>query len=258
MKCTGDAIATSSGNATNNCYNSGKAVWDQGGDIPDMISIQYSNSHYNYPIKTHEAAIRNGSLENKTKISIAAIATLVIVLALFHHSPTTQALSATQILSNNKYALYDKGDVLISKGNYTQAIQYFDKALAIDPNDKYALYDKGNALNYLGNYTEAITYLDKALAIDPNYKWALLNKGDALDSLGKHAQAIQYFDKALAIDPKFKYALSYKGRVLSNLGNYSGALTYLDKALAIDPHDKFVIYGLAQAKRLHQLTQVKP
>jgi len=28
--------------------------------------------------------------------------------------------------------------------------------------------------------------------------------------------------------------------------------------LAIDPHDKFAIDGLAQAKRLHQLIQVKP
>ena len=30
-----------------------------------------------------------------------------------------------------------------SQGNYTQAIKYYDKALAIDPNDKDALNNKG-------------------------------------------------------------------------------------------------------------------
>ena len=51
-------------------------------------------------------------------------------------------------------------------GNHTQAIQYYDKALAIDPNYKYALNNEGNALNSLGNYTQVIKYFDKALAID--------------------------------------------------------------------------------------------
>lgn len=35
-------------------------------------------------------------------------------------------------------------------GNYTGAIEYFDKALAIDPNDEAALYNKGNSLDHLG------------------------------------------------------------------------------------------------------------
>ena len=46
----------------------------------------------------------------------------------------------------------------------------------------YAQYDattlikKGNSLFYQGNYTQAIKYYDKALAIDPNNKLALANK----------------------------------------------------------------------------------
>jgi tetratricopeptide (TPR) repeat protein len=87
---------------------------------------------------------------------------------------------------SSKGTLYDKGNALIEQGNYTQAIQSFDKALAIDPNDKYALEGKGYALHNLGNYTEAIQYYDKALAIDPNDKYALNSKGGVLDSLGNH------------------------------------------------------------------------
>jgi tetratricopeptide (TPR) repeat protein len=35
-------------------------------------------------------------------------------------------------------------------GNDAGAIEYYDKALAIDPKDETALYNKGNALDHLG------------------------------------------------------------------------------------------------------------
>jgi tetratricopeptide (TPR) repeat protein len=158
---------------------------------------------------------------------------------------------------NDKYALNDKGWALDGLGKYNEAITYLDRALAIDPNYNYALNNKGWALNGLGNYTQAITYLDKALAIDPEYKWTLYNKALALNSLGNYTGAIRYLDKALAIDPKFEDALDGKGDVLNSLGNYTGAIAYFNKALAINPHDKFAIDRLAQANRLHQLTQAK-
>ena len=50
-------------------------------------------------------------------------------------------------------ALYNKGVALDSLGNYTGAIEYYDKALAIDPADTLALNSKGVALGELGNYT---------------------------------------------------------------------------------------------------------
>ena len=73
------------------------------------------------------------------------------------------------------HALNNKGIAFNNLDNSKEAIQYFDKALAIDPNYVIALNGKGNALNNLGNYTQAVQYYDKALAIDPNYvqctKW---------------------------------------------------------------------------------------
>ena len=64
---------------------------------------------------------------------------------------------------SDKTALNNKGFALYYLGDYTQAIQYFDKALAINPKFKVALNNKGAALYYLGNYTGAILYFDKAL-----------------------------------------------------------------------------------------------
>ena len=64
-------------------------------------------------------------------------------------------------------ALYNKGLALIHLGNYTGAIEYFDRALAVDHNDKDALYYKGETLLALGNYTGAMLHFDRVLTIDP-------------------------------------------------------------------------------------------
>jgi tetratricopeptide (TPR) repeat protein len=53
-------------------------------------------------------------------------------------------------------ALYNIASVLYELGNYSQAIPYVDKALAIDPNFKVALSGKGYVLNSLGNYSQAM------------------------------------------------------------------------------------------------------
>jgi Flp pilus assembly protein TadD len=146
----------------------------------------------------------------------------------------TQTQNTTTPTGPSLDTLYNKGLSLYHLGNYTGAIEYFDKALAINPHDVDALNGKGVALDHLGNYTGAIEYYDKVLAIDPQYAAALNNKGAALTNLGNYTGAIEHFDKALAIDPQYVDALNSKGKALDNLGNNTGAILYYDKALAID------------------------
>jgi tetratricopeptide (TPR) repeat protein len=82
-------------------------------------------------------------------------------------------------------ALSDKGAGLDSLGQYEEAIEYYDTALAIDPNYVNALYNKGVALGNLGRYQDAIKYYDKVLALEPNNVGALNNKANAIVSLGE-------------------------------------------------------------------------
>ena len=48
---------------------------------------------------------------------------------------------------NNTHILNSKGTALNSLGNYTQALQFFNKALAMNPNDSDALKGKQNAIS---------------------------------------------------------------------------------------------------------------
>jgi tetratricopeptide (TPR) repeat protein len=58
------------------------------------------------------------------------------------------------------------------------------------------LYNKGLILYHLGNDTEAIGFFDRALAINPKYIAALGGKGNALLALGSYTGAMSYYDRA--------------------------------------------------------------
>jgi tetratricopeptide (TPR) repeat protein len=146
---------------------------------------------------------------------------------------------ALAIDPDNVKVLGNKGGALDTLGRHEEAIEWFDKALAIDPNDVIALCNKGVSLGHMGRHKEAIEWFDKALAIDPNYVIALCNKGVSLSDLGRYKEAIEWFDKALAIDPDNVKALGNKGVSLGHLGRYKEAIESYDKILAIDPNNDF-------------------
>ena len=81
--------------------------------------------------------------------------------------------------------------------NYEKSLEWFDKALEIDPTFTYALHNKGLALSELKRDEEAIKWYDKALEIDPTFAKALYNKGLALSGLNRNQEALEWFDKAL-------------------------------------------------------------
>jgi tetratricopeptide (TPR) repeat protein len=136
-------------------------------------------------------------------------------------------LNSAGALDNEYKAYLNKGVVLQRLGNYTQALDYYDKALSIDPKavvnyydnalridpeNVSALIEKATVLLILDNYTQALDYYDKALSIDPK-------------------AVVDYYDNALKIDPENALALVNKANVLGMLGNYTQALDYMIKLL---------------------------
>jgi tetratricopeptide (TPR) repeat protein len=154
----------------------------------------------------------------------------IISVIAFTYLPVTGVMGATTDTTTKGYATpnttlhktgvpkpskdfltpYYKGMAYLNAGNYTEAIPYFDKALAMNPNYSLALNNKGAALYGLGKYNESIPYFDKALSVNPYYTTALYNKAAALSKLGIYNDSIVYFDKVLAIQPTNALALAGK------------------------------------------------
>jgi hypothetical protein len=101
----------------------------------------------------------------------------------------------------------------------------------------------------VGEYSKAIEYYEKALAITlevhgdqhPTVAIRYNNLGSVCKASGEYSKAIEYFEKALAIDLKVhgdqhpKVAIRYNnlGTVYVSQGEYSKAIEYFEKALAI-------------------------
>lgn len=128
----------------------------------------------------------------------------------------------------------NKGNALDKLGRHEDAIGCYDKALTI-----YSLAgtwnNKGLALHALDRHEEAIGCFDRALAIDLQNAAIWSNKGGALEAVNRREEAIGCYDEALAIDPLMNRAWINKGSALGELGRYKEVIGCIDKALAIDP-----------------------
>ena len=123
----------------------------------------------------------------------------------------------SMINSTEVETLYNTANNFYNNQKYDEALQYFDKALTIDPSSVNALNNKGTALDHLKRYNEALQFYDKALSIDPSSVNALNNKATTLDHLQRYDEALQFYDKALSIDPSSMKALNGKASILAEL-----------------------------------------
>ena len=153
------------------------------------------------------------------------------------------------------------GMVYRSLGQYTQALEYSQNALAILrevgklPNGEYStartwegrtLYSIGLVYAMLGQYTQALDYSQQALSINREVSdriWegrTLWNVGFIYLNQGQYAKALELFQQALAINKEVGHrvdqgiALHSIGGVYFYLGQYSKALEFLQQALAIN------------------------
>ena len=105
----------------------------------------------------------------------------------------TNYISPDKIQFNLKYAelskaqeFFNKANESVQLGNYEEALDYYDKALAIEPNNSIILTNKADTLVYLNQLSSAIENYDKALAIEPNNTYAFENKMDVLSTSPKN------------------------------------------------------------------------
>ena len=81
-----------------------------------------------------------------------------------------------------------------------EANQCYDEILKRDPTHLNALDGKGVVQGFRGNFKEAISFFDKALEIDPKNSHILRNKASALEQLGDRASAEEYYNQAISLE----------------------------------------------------------
>jgi predicted O-linked N-acetylglucosamine transferase (SPINDLY family) len=142
---------------------------------------------------------------------------------------------ALQIQPRNFEALNLLGFVAYQLGEFDTAADAFGQSIAIEENAEVCC-NRGNALTMLSRHAEALDSYDKAIALQPNYAFSHIGRGNALSALGMHEQALPSYERAIALAPEFPMGHYNLGRLLGEIGRLPEALACFDKAISLNPN----------------------
>ncbi|MBF0318673.1 MAG: tetratricopeptide repeat protein, partial [Nitrospirae bacterium] len=238
-------------------------------DILDELLNKKKLPEYNHLQEAVHHALKCDNIRVACKYAIA-LGNYMEKLLLYRDSLLLQQKVADRITPDiEKEAIKEKdeyvamllnnlGESVSSFGDPAKAIEYYEKALAIDlaaygdkhPEVATDYNNIGSAWRDLDDPAKAKEYYEKALAIDlaaygnkhPEVATDYNNIGSAWRDLDDPAKAKEYYEKALAIfldaygDNHPNVARDYNniGAAWSDLGDPAKAKEYYEKALAID------------------------
>ena len=127
---------------------------------------------------------------------------------------------------------WDRADSKAELGKHADAIDDYDRAIALKPDTPEVYCNRGHSKAELGKHADAIDDYDRAIALKPKYPEAHFYRGISNVELGNHAGAITDCDRAIALKPKYAEAHYRRGLANFVLGNYADAITDYGRAIA--------------------------
>ena len=165
---------------------------------------------------------------------------------------TNQTNSANNAFVSAK-EYFNMGYAANEQSNYEKAIEYFSKALEIDPTYRLAYENRAWAKKYLARYQEAIEDYNKALELGIS-KWTYNQRGDAYFKLKKFQEAIDDFDKAIGIDSTYANAIMGRKQALKFLQEKSNATDKTPPKVVITSPDLSTNRGLGVVRLDQNIT----
>jgi tetratricopeptide (TPR) repeat protein len=154
---------------------------------------------------------------------------------------STEAILSVTLDGQNVLALAYQAEVFVDQQQYTQATQYAERALLLDPNSFDVRRVNAYVLEAGGYYGPAIEEYKLAAEIAPNMTFIYISIGQNYRQLNLHDQALEYFDRAASInevlglrDPLPYVAIA---KTYSRMGEFFAAALNAEKAIDIDPGD---------------------
>jgi len=129
---------------------------------------------------------------------------------------------------------YSLGNLADNKRQWNHAIQFYRKALAVNPQYLDAYVGLGGDYYELGQYDVEVESYQKASLEDPNNAEAAYLLATAYEDVGRYDSAIEAYKRSLAIDPLHKDALHDLSIVYLAVGQPDSARNLLPRLMAVD------------------------
>lgn len=140
-------------------------------------------------------------------------------------------------------------DVSEQQSQLPAIIEYYNKALHIDPNDKSTLVNLGVCYYRMKDYDSAYKCTSKAMEIDPSDTSLFGNMADIYFMKSDYENAITYYKKCISNNTDSSNTYNFYGTALFNLKRYDEAITVFKEGLKKNPtHSQMWLnYGNALA-----------
>ena len=118
-------------------------------------------------------------------------------------------------------------------GDYTKAIDDFDKVIELSPADCFAYYRKGWCYEMMRKTVEALECYNAGIDVEKDYAYIYLNRGELLLGMGKIEQANADFEMRIQLDT-IPESGSCRQYALLALGRNEEALEWMEKVIETD------------------------
>ena len=146
---------------------------------------------------------------------------------------------AIELDPKNSGAYDNRGNAYRDQGNWTQAINDYDKAIELDQRNSWAYANRGFTYHLQGNFEKAMSDCNKAIEINPKNSWAYICRGIAYRDQENLTQSMNDFNKAIELDPKNSGAYDNRGNAYRDQGNWTQAINDYDKAIELDQRNSW-------------------
>ncbi|KAG2190787.1 hypothetical protein INT46_001339 [Mucor plumbeus] len=138
-------------------------------------------------------------------------------------------------------AYYAKAYRAIAEKDYSGALEACEKAVELGCSKAYQAYAlnlMGTFAFLKGNTTEALTYFNKAIEADPKYVQSYIKRSSIYMEQGDVETTFKQFEDAVAINPSDPDIYYHRGQVNYISGNYDAAAKDYSESIKLD--DSFV------------------
>jgi tetratricopeptide (TPR) repeat protein len=133
------------------------------------------------------------------------------------------------------YQLHILGECYRETGQEELAREFLSRSLNLRPDDYTSLQTLGLLALQRGEFTQAVDYFERAIKSGGNLSSNHANLGLALRKLGRRAEAEKALLRSLEMDPQKVEALINLGHLCRENKNYAKALEYFKNAIILNP-----------------------
>lgn len=105
---------------------------------------------------------------------------------------------------------YNGGMKYAERGNYKEAITYFDMAIKLKPDDYFSMHNRGIAKSLMKDYPAAIEDFKMVLSIKPDYTDAKIALGSSYRYLTHYDTAAAWYSNVLNTEPSNSKVLYFR------------------------------------------------